>query len=321
LKILVTGATGLLGSRVVCQLLDKGHAVRAIVRPASRTLPADWRDRAEIVRADLLTTPVLQGLFDGMDVVIHLAAAMRGTGDDPFASTTIGTERLLTAMQLAGSVRCIVLAGSCSVYDYSSPIQVLNEESTLLTNTYNIDGYAAAKLEQERLTRRFAEENQWTLTVLRPGYIYGPGAGPAAVAGLALGRLFLVVAPLSRLRLTHVENCAAAFVNAAEKRVAGTFNIIDDDGVTAWRYAGRLKIRGRRCLRIPVPYHMGLVTAHLAKCIHRVLQPLGIRRLPGIFNPRQYRARFRPLDYDNRLARDRLAWASHPFFEAGCDVT
>lgn len=321
LKVLVTGAAGFLGSRVVCQLLDRGHAVRALVRSTSRTLPADWRGRAQVVRADLRTAPALESLFDGVDVLVHLAATMRASADDPFASTTTGTERLLHAMRAAGSTRCMVLGGSCSVYDYSSNTRVLDEESAVAAESGELDGYTNAKIAQERMARRFAEENRWTLSVLRPGFVYGPGAGPAAVAGLALGRLFLVVAPSSQLRLTHVDNCAGAFVHAAEKRIAGTFNVIDDDRVTAWRYAGRLGIRGRGCYRIPVPYHAGLAAAHLAKGIHRLLKPLGGPRLPGILNPRQYQARFKPLDYDNRRARQELAWHSRPVFDTGCAVT
>ena len=43
--------------------------------------------------------------------------------------------------------------------------------------------------------------------------------------------------------------------------------------------------------------------------------------LPGIFNPRQYRARFKPLKYDNRRAKEGLAWQCQPIFETGCDIT
>jgi nucleoside-diphosphate-sugar epimerase len=131
----------------------------------------------------------------------------------------------------------------------------------------------------------------------------------------------LVVSPLARLRLTHVENCAEAFVNAAEKLIAGTFNIIDDEQVSAWRYAGRLSSREKGTVRIPMPYCVGLTMAYLASTASRVLLPAGRRKLPGILNPRQYRARFKPLQYDNCRAKEELDWKCQPFFETGCDVT
>jgi UDP-glucose 4-epimerase len=215
----------------------------------------------------------------------------------------------------------LVLAGSCSVYDWTASHGVLSEGSPLETNLDERDGYTVAKVLQERVTRRLADENGWTLSVLRPGFIYGPGAGPAAGAGLKLGPIFLVVSPFSRLRLTHVENCAVAFVNAAEKRVAGTFNIIDDEQVSAWRYAGRLIGGKSGVLRVPVPYYAGLAMAYLASIAGRVLLPAGRRKLPGILQPRQYCARFKPFKYDTRRAEEGLAWQTQPLFATGCGVT
>lgn len=318
LKVLITGATGFLGSRVVSQLLDRGHTVRAVVRQAAKTLPREWRDRAEIVQADLEISNSLDCLFAGVDVLIHLAAAMHGTTAEKHTATVLATKRLLEAMRRTGETQHLVLAGSCAVYDFAATRDILSEESPLETNIYDRDFYTVSKIMQEHMTRRFAEESRWILSVLRPGFIYGSGAGLVAGAGLGLGPIFLVVAPLARLRLTHVENCAAAFVDATEKRISGTFNIIDDDRTLAWQYAGRL-LRYR--LRIPVPYHAGLAIAGLATMVARLLLSAGSRALPGMLELRRYRARFKPLDYNNRRAKAGLGWQSQPIFETGCDVT
>ena len=318
--MLVTGAAGLLGSRVVCQLLDRGHAVRAVVRPTARALPEEWHNRAEVVQADLQTSPALDRLFDGVDALVHLAAAMHETAEAQRAITTICTERLLEAMRMARSTRHVVLAGSCSVYDWTASQAILNEESPLEAMLYDRDGYTVAKILQERITRRFAEDNRWILSVLRPGFIYGPGASPAGGVGFGLGRVFLVIAPTARLRLTHVENCAGAFVNAVEKRTAGTFNIIDDDHVSAWRYSARLHGSNSSYFRIPVPYSAGLGIAYMARLAGCALSPARREKLPGILNPRQFRARFKPLQYENRRAKEGLGWKCEHLFETGCDV-
>lgn len=317
MKVLVTGAGGFLGSRVVTQLLDRGHAVRAIIRPASSATPDEWRGRAEIVRADLRAAPAMESYFDGVDVLVHLAATVRGSAEAQFVGSVVCTERLLDGMRRAGSTKHIVLAGSCSVYDWTAARGTLTEESPLESRPYECDGYTVAKVWQERVARRLTEENDWTLAVLRPGLIYGPGAVPAGGAGIKIGRVFLVVAPFSRLRLTHVENCAAAFADAAEKKATGTFNIVDDEHVSAWRYAGRLT----GAFRVPVPYSAGLAIAYLAKMTSRILFPPKGGKLPGILIPRHYRARFKPFQYDTRNAKEVLGWKCRPFFETGCDVT
>lgn len=317
MKVLVTGAGGFLGSQVVSQLLDRGHAVRAVVRPASAGFPEAWRGRVEVVRADL-RAPSLERLFDGMDVLIHLAATVRGSAEAQFVGSPVCTERLLEAMHRAGSTRQVVLAGSFSVYDWTAANATITEETQIESSIYERDGYAVAKYWQERVALRLATEHDWTLTILRPGLIYGPGAAPAGSAGISVGKVFLVIAPFARLRLTHVTNCAAAFVDAAEKKVPGVFNIVDDEQVSAWRYAGRL-VRNRQ-LRLPLPYTAGLAIAQLAKLTSRVLFPPKGGKLPGILTPRHYRARFKPLRYDNRRAKDALGWQSKPFFDSGCDV-
>lgn len=318
MKVLVTGAGGFLGSRVVTQLLDRGHAVRAIVRPAASAIPAEWRGRAEIVRADLRAAPALDSYFDGVDALVHLAATVRGSSEAQFVGSAVCTEKLLEGMRRAGATRHVVLAGSCSVYDWTAAHGILSEESPVVSRPYECDGYTVAKVWQERIARRLAGENGWTLTVLRPGLIYGPGAVPAGGAGIKLGKVLLVVAPFSKLRLTHVENCAAAFADAVEKKAAGTFNIVDDEQVSAWRYAGRLK---GHSFRVPFPYVGGLVIAYLAKLTSRVLFPPKGGKLPGILIPSHFRARFKPFKYDTQKAKATLGWKSRPFFDTGCEVT
>jgi UDP-glucose 4-epimerase len=320
-KVLVTGAGGFLGSRVVSALLERGHAVRALLRPASLMEPAGWRGRAQIVRADLRAASDLDKLFEGVDVLVHLAATVRGSPEAQFVGTVVGTERLLEGMRRAGTTKHIVLAGSCAAYDWTAASDTLTEDTPLEPRLYERDGYTVAKTWQERVARRYTEENGWTLAVLRPGFIYGPGAVPAGGAGIPLGRFFLVVAPFARLRLTHVENCAAAFADAAEKRATGAFNIVDDEQVSAWRYAGRLLKDSSRTFRLPLPYGAGLAIAHLAAITSRILFPPKGGKLPGILKPRHYRARFKPLRYDTRRAREVLGWKCKSFFESGSGVT
>ena len=84
MKALVTGSGGFLGRHVVHALLGHGHAVRAVLRPASGDPPPEWKGRAEIVRAEL-RAPASEELFDGVDVLVHLAATMSGSAEAAFA--------------------------------------------------------------------------------------------------------------------------------------------------------------------------------------------------------------------------------------------
>ncbi len=74
MKALVTGANGFLGRHVVVALLARGIEVRALVRPAARLEALGWPSSVEVFRADLRTSRELGRAFEGVDVLLHLAA-------------------------------------------------------------------------------------------------------------------------------------------------------------------------------------------------------------------------------------------------------
>src|SRR5262249_4345755 len=108
MRALVTGANGFLGQHVVGALLARGIDVRAMVRPAARLEAFGWPSSVEVFRADLRTSHELSRAFEGVDVLIHLAAVVSGAEDAQFAGTVVATERLLEAMT-QGACRRVIL--------------------------------------------------------------------------------------------------------------------------------------------------------------------------------------------------------------------
>lgn len=316
MKALVTGANGFLGRHVVSALLARGHAVRALVRPAARVDDLGWPAAVETFRADLRNSRDLAQAFSGVDVLVHLAAAVTGGEDAQFAATVGGTERLLGAM--AGTAcRRVVLASSFSVYDWSNIHRTLDENSPLepVPDLYERDGYSIAKSWQERVTRRFAEKHGWDLTVLRPGFIWGRDHGYFAALGQQMGKVHLVIGPFSRVPVTHVENCADLFALAAEDpRARGqTFNVVDNEGERIWSYLGTyLRGSGQRGFRIPIPYRLAYLIVRAAYATVFRRNP----KLPHIFVPCRFESRLKPLRYSNRRAREVLGWTPRLDFDA-----
>ncbi|HUM09610.1 MAG TPA: NAD(P)-dependent oxidoreductase [Myxococcaceae bacterium] len=315
MKALVTGAAGFLGRHVVSALLERGVAVRAMVRPAARIEGLGWPPSVEVVRADLRSSPDLHRAFDGVEVLVHLAAAVSGGEDAQFAATVVGTERLLEAMART-DCRRVVLASSFSVYDWSAIEGTLDEDSPLepVADLYARDGYSIAKSWQERVARRACATHGWELTVLRPGFIWGRDHAYLAALGVQISRLHLVIGPLSRLPMTHVENCADLFALAAvDPRARGqTFNVVDGEGERIWSFLGDyLRGKGERGIRIPVPYRL----------VHRAVQlafSTVFRRnlkLPQILIPVRFESRLKPLRYTHRRAREVLGWSPPLAFE------
>jgi nucleoside-diphosphate-sugar epimerase len=307
-KALVTGANGFLGRHVVGALLARGIEVGAMVRPAARLDGLGWPSSVEVFRADLRTSHDLCRAFEGVDVLLHLAAVVSGGEDAQFAGTVAGTERLLNAMA-ASACRRLVLCSTFSVYDYSAVAGTLDEDSPLhqVPDLYARDGYTISKWWQERVTRRFAEKHNFDLTVLRPGFIWGRDKGYLAALGQQFGRHHLVIGPLTRIPMTHVENCADVFALAAVDACARgqTFNVVDGPGERIWTYLSHyMRGSGQPGWRMPVPYWFGIMMVRLAfATLFRTAT-----KVPSILIPRRFESRLKPLRFENRKLRETLGW-------------
>lgn len=308
MRVLVTGANGFIGRHVVATLVARGHEVRAIVRPGSQPAPGQASDRVEVVRADLAAASCDQRVFDRVDSVVHLAAALRGSASEQRATTVDTTRRLLETMGRTPTRR-LVLASSFAVYDADAAGQALDESSPLLPasglSTYG--PYAAAKWEQESVARQISSREAWDLIVLRPGFVWGRGRELPACAGWGLGPTFFVVGPRSCHCLCYVENCADLFALAATdpRATGGTFNVVDDDAPSSWRHAGNcFRLGSQFRFRVPVPYRVAAGGVRLARGLLGPLAP----RLGGALVPTRFRARFRAVGASARAAREALGW-------------
>jgi nucleoside-diphosphate-sugar epimerase len=320
MKVLVSGAGGFLGRHVVDRLLARGHRVRAIVRPGS-TEPA-WPDTVERFRADLRVHNGLLSAFEDIDAVVHLAAATSGDEDIQFSSSVMATERFLEAMSKSKAKRLIFIS-SLVVYDWAKARGVLDEQTPLHGNLYDMGPYTIAKVWQERTVSRFAAANSLELTIMRPGFIWGDNHTELAGMGRRYGQVYLMFGPLTRLPLSHVVNCADCLVAAVENPTSAgeTFNVVDGDDIRVWRYVREcIRRSGHRGIMVPLPYRAGLGIAYLALLTSRIL--FGTRgKLPSILMPRRFESQFKPVRFSNRKLRDVLNWTPPVSFDDCLDLS
>ena len=110
MKILVTGATGYVGGRLVPKLLEKGHTVRVLVRDPHRLDDVPWLDQVDVVSGDLVDPVAVRAAVTGQDVVYYLVHSMSSAGDfekiERHVATTMATEA-----RTAGVGRIVYLGG------------------------------------------------------------------------------------------------------------------------------------------------------------------------------------------------------------------
>jgi len=298
---LVTGANGFLASRVVTRLLAAGCKVRGTVRN-----PEEFRGPAglEVVRASLADRASLARACQGVDTVLHIAAAMGGSGSALVHSNVVGTRNLLAAAAEAGVAR-FVNVSSLAVYDadFLRSARVVTEASPLEARPERRDGYCYSKVVQERVAVEAAARGGMRLVTLRPGVIYGPGkAGLGSRVGLLHPPVLIRIGGRRRLPYTFVDNCADAVVAVGlSDQASGIYNIVDDEVPTARqlieayrRTNGKLHV-----LRVP-----GLLVGSLSRFVDWYHRWSG-GQLPAVMTPIDAVTAWRNLQYPNdRLKRD-----------------
>jgi nucleoside-diphosphate-sugar epimerase len=239
--VLVTGASGFLGSRTVAILSEQGFSVHALVRKTSRTdhlrLP-----KVTIFHGDVGEAETLKSAFEGADYVIHTAADTGGSEEGGKLSTIQGTRNILALCEQY-KVKKLVYISSCNVYgvaDYGYG-QVVTEESSLERFPEKRGHYTHAKLMAEQLVTKFMEKGTVPIVCLRPGTIYGPGGDIyTPMIGFSLGNKFFAVIGDGRfvLPLVYVDNLVEAIVVAMKKSKSTNkfYNVVDPVKVTKRDY-------------------------------------------------------------------------------------
>jgi nucleoside-diphosphate-sugar epimerase len=267
---LVTGATGFLGGAFVARLLaHDGDRIRALARPGSRTTVlerlAAGHDRLSLVRGSLNSPEAALAALDDADVVYHLAAGTGGAAADLFLNTVVASKNLLEAMLRRPRPPKLVLVSSFGVYGTAGMRRgaLVDEDAPLEPNPERRDLYSQAKLRQEKLFREYRDRYGFSLVVLRPGVIYGPGGTAiSSRVGLSVPGLFLHLGGQNALPLTYVDNCAEAIVVAGERSPGDgqAYNVVDDDLPTCADYLRQYQseVRTLRAVRLPYPFTRAL---------------------------------------------------------------
>lgn len=301
MKVLVTGATGFLGSEVVAAALAAGHDVLALRRPVASPSPVVSTDRLAWLSADLRQPGALSESLIDVEAVIHCASATSGDLSTQLAGTVLATENLLAS--LPEGLKRFVHVSSFSVYDFDKPSGILSEDTQLECHPLRRDAYTQTKLIQERLVRDFASDQQVPLVVARPGAIFGPGKTWDYGSGVVFKRLDFIFAPLAKMRLIHVENCADALIAALTAPTEGVLvvNLVDEEQPSHWRFHQLARRAGAPTgIGIPIPYVLVLGLGAAARIASWLFFD-GRARLPELLDPPRQRVRWRPLRY----ARDR----------------
>jgi nucleoside-diphosphate-sugar epimerase len=280
--VLVTGATGLLGSHVVDLLVERGERVRALVRRG------DNHERltklgVEVCCGDLGDHRSLEAVVQGMERVLHCAAKTGPWGPEAeYLRINVEGLKALVEAALAAGVQRFVHVSSITVH--GNDVRGTADETAPLRVEPN--PYSRTKVAGERLLAALVSERAAPITIVRPGWIYGPrdSASFARFATLIRdGKMLVIGSGTNHVPLIYVRDAAEGVILASmAPRAAGkAYLLVNDERITQCDYL--VAIAHELGVRPPtrrIPYHIALglgATAEFVGHLSRLKQPLLMR--------------------------------------------
>lgn len=241
--VLVTGATGFIGRRVVKRFIDHGAKVRSFSLPGEAALP-EWGGRVAMFQGDVCSMRDVAAAANGANLIIHLAAVVGVPGEYErhWAIIAEGTRNACNAA--ADNDARVVVVSSIAVYGDKIQRQACREDDGF--GAWQ-GGYGRAKQGQETVALEIAAARGVPTTIIRPANVYGLGGASAwgdrfirmieATGGAVIGD-----ASHNNAGLVYVENLADALHLAAtaEAAIGRTYNVCDEEAVTWRRYTDDL---------------------------------------------------------------------------------
>jgi len=317
--ILVTGATGFIGSRLVVNLVDRGFRnLRCLARPSTEVSRveallacASDASRVEVVTGNLLSREDCNAVTRDAAVIFHLAA---GRGEksvaDAFLNSVVTTRNLMEASLRHQSLRRFVNVSSFTVYTNEN-----KPRGRLLDETCPVeehpegrgDAYCFAKVKQDEIVTQYGSRFGLPYVIVRPGYVYGPGnESITGRVGINTFGVFLHLGGSNPIPFSYVDNCVEAIALAGLKRgVEGEiFNVVDDDLPSSRRFLREYKQNVKRFRSIYLPH----AVSYSLCCLWERYSSWSKGQLPPVFNRRDWQVTWKKTRYSNEKVKACLGW-------------
>ena len=256
MRVFVAGGTGVVGRRLVPQLVARGYQVTATTTSAAKLGALEQLGAEAVVMDGLDAASVGEAVAAARpDAIVHQMTAIAGKPDMKhmdrwFAQTirlrTEGTDHLLAAAEAAG-VSHVVAQSYAGWNGIRRGGWVKTEEDPLDPGPANArKGWEAIRYVEDAVGKADG-------AVLRYGWLYGPGANAALIEPVRKRQFPLVGGGTGYTSWVHVDDAASATVLAVEQQARGVFNIVDDDPAPVSEWLPHLAARAgaKRPMRVP----------------------------------------------------------------------
>jgi dihydroflavonol-4-reductase len=314
--VLVTGASGFLGSAIASALRARGHGVRVLARPSS---PRTNLNAADVVcEGDLCDRASLAAALKGARYLFHAAADYRLWARNPeeIQRSNVEGTRLIMEEALSAGVERIVYTSSVATLKLTDG--AASTEDNPLADGEGIGAYKRSKVAAERLVEAMIQRDGLPAVIVNPS----TPIGPRDVRPTPTGRI-IVEAASGRmpafvdtgLNLAHVDDVAAGHIAALERGRIGERYILGGDNVfLADMLADIARLVGRRPPTVKLPRTMLYPIAYGAEVLARLRGVEPFITSDGLRMARHH------MFFDDSKARRELGYVSRPYVEGLADA-
>jgi dihydroflavonol-4-reductase len=285
-KVLITGATGFVGSAVLRTLLKAGFSVRALARPTSPRRHLAGLD-VEFCMGDLRDGGSIRNAMNGVRYLFHVGADYRLWARDPneiFATNVGGTANAMEEALRAGVERIVYTSSvaTLALHPDGKPA----DESTPLSEEQAVGAYKRSKIAAEALVTRLVAERGLPAIIVNPS----TPIGPCDVRPTPTGRI-IVEAASGRipgfvdtgLNLVHVDDVASGHLAALQHGRIGERYILGGQNVEFSQMLAEIaRLVGRRPPTLRVPYSATVIAAYAAEALARLTGKEPFATLDGV---------------------------------------
>lgn len=254
---LVTGATGFLGSHLVARLISGGKTVRVLCRESSDISKLPDKN-VEIVYGDMRNIDNNPDVLEGIDTVFHCASATSGSWYDHMEVTVEGTRKFLESAVEHG-VKKFIHISSMGIINYIGYKNgdIIKEDAILEQQPDKRGYYTKAKLLQENLVKKYIDNSNLNITIIRPGIIIDP-KNPSMLSdvGFRLRNIVLHIGIKRRmLRIVSIDNLVNYILASSKVEIAKgkTYNALDYEVPNSIEYIKLVVGSGHSVLTLRVP--------------------------------------------------------------------
>jgi len=219
MNILLTGASGFIGTYIVKELLNQGHTLHTFTRKTGFNIPG-----TKTFTGDIKDIATLEPAFQDIDAVIHNAAYANDWGKKQifYEANVIGTKNIADACKKY-EVKRLLYTSTAGIYGFPNHLTPIKEADGPTSKPLN--AYGATKIESEALLKKYKDLH---ITIIRPPMVFGAEGKPAQIllSKIEQGKTAYIGKGEKHISIVHPADVAQCYHLALEKNKEGAFNAV-----------------------------------------------------------------------------------------------